>query len=325
MEIKQVTPSQPNADKMALLANIDRNINLHAALFDARGHITEQGRAVLAALPLRDATGAHLAETRTLTHQAVEEALQKAFFKLNEASFSFQVATQGAPPTEEQRGAFRTLGMVDALTVPHEAQYDVGVVFGGLLGAVQGRVNNLLQQGCTFSSIALLGGQRALFPDKEMGEHLQKVIGEKMYAELDEAHRLPKTEFEMMVCVWESFRRSNPGLADIPVVQVDSVLRVGKVKEAPGTPDTVVDLANTLTSGMQIPGLQSAPSSFLLSSSQPHGVRQLEDFLSSMAALRYPNLTKVDVVAYERETEPSLMLYAQELAKLVHAQFLARY
>ena len=47
--------------------------------------------------------------------------------------------------------------------------------------------------------------------------------------------------------------------------------------------------------------------------------------LTCVPALRYPNLTKVDVVAYERETEPSLMLYAQELAKLVHAQFLARY
>jgi hypothetical protein len=215
--------------------------------------------------------------------------------------------------------------MVDALTVAPGQHYDCGVVFGGLLAAVQGRIQNLLKQKCSFSSIALLGGQRALFQDKEQGEALKNVIGEQIYTELSTAGNLPRTELEMMMCVWESFRRSNPNFSSIPVVHVDSALRVGKVKEAPGTPDTVVDLVNTLTSGMRLPGLESAPGSFLLSSSQPHGIRQLEDFLSSMATLRYPNLTTADVVAYEREGEASVTLYAQELAKLVHAQFLARY
>jgi hypothetical protein len=101
MNIERVEQHQPDAEKMSLLAGIHRNINLHDVLFAQHGQMTARGRAVLAVLPLRDASGTSLSEAHNLSHLAVEQALQKAFFKPHEASFSFQVASQGAPPTAE--------------------------------------------------------------------------------------------------------------------------------------------------------------------------------------------------------------------------------
>lgn len=310
---------------MNLLGNINRNINSHLSLFDKDGMVTELGRRALSALSLKSSAGEDVANIRALSHHEVEGYLQAAFFRPHEAKFSFQVAQTGDTPSEEQLNAFRALGMVDKLTVAPTMHYDVGVIFGGLLGAVESRITNLLNQGCSFSSVALLGGQRKLFADRELGDHLKKVIGDERYDFLSQADQLPKTEFEMMLCVWDSFTQRNRDLSRIPVIEVNSSLRVNKIKEAPGTPDTVVDLANTLTCGLRVAGLAATPSSFILSSSQPHGVRQLEDFLSTMSSLSYPGLTTVDVVAYQREAPASLTLYGQELAKLVHAQFLGRY
>ena len=311
-------------DKMPNNLNVAGNINLTDKLFDRNGNVTQFFKEILETLPLFDSiSGAHLTSiSSTLTLPQVEQYLQAAFFRPNEAKFAYQVATEGELPNERQLAAFGKLGMVDALTVTAGNKYDLGAVFGGLLAAVDARSKYLLQQGVDFSSVALLGGQRPLI-ESELKENLATVIGQDYYTELEQKKTLPKTEFQMMRCVWDSYCRKNESLSSIPVIEVDSKLRIGKAKDSPHTPDTVVDLANTLTSGIAIPGLKTAPSAFIVSSSQPYAPRQREDFLSAMISLNYP-LAEVDVIGYPSSTPSSLKLYATEIAKLVHAQYLTR-
>lgn len=306
--------------------SISGNISVDTLLFDHANHATPFLKDLLSTLPLK----AHDSEVPltgdgagSILHAHIDELLQAAFFRPNEARFSYELAGEGDKPSQFQLDAFARLGMVDALTVASGRQYDLGAVFGGLLASVEARTRNMLDQGAVISSIALLGGQRPLI-EREKGAALAAVIGQGFYQELERASALPVTEFQMMRCVWESFCRRDPSLQSIPVIEVDSQLRIGKIKEAPGTPETVVDLANTLMSGKGIPGMQAAPQTFLLSSSQPHAVRQREDFLSSMVKLGYPIHSDVDVVGYVSASPPSLKLYATELAKLVHAQLLVR-
>jgi hypothetical protein len=316
--------------RVQFLTEVSGNIETAEVFFDKDGGLTDRCINVLRTLALHDAeTGEHLIDRLTnqgnLTHAAVEDALQKAFFKPNESKFSFEINSEGDLPSEHQKEAFRSLNMIDEIRVAPGASYDCGVVFGGLLTAIDARTSFLLDQGAEISSIALLGSQRKVIPDREGGEHLEKVIGETHYAELAQNGNLPKTEFELMKCVWESHCRRDESLRSIPVIEVNSEMRLGHVKEAPGTPDTVVDLLNTFTSGYRVPGLEAVPSTFLLSSSQPHAVRQREDFLASMTALNYPGNDQIDVVGYGTGNATKLKLFASEVTKFVHAQFLARY
>lgn len=322
------TPGQNIArpDRLERQLAVQSNLSVTTALFGTRGEIATGFRELLETLPLRNReSGRHLVDDPGVGHPQVEAYLQAAFFRPNEAKFSYQVAVEGEKPDERQIAAFSSLGMIESLSVRAGKQYDLGAVFGGLLGAVDARTKNLLQQGAELSSIALLGSQRSLVPDKELGQNLIAVIGQEYYQELQARSLLPSNEFQMMKCVWESYCRRDEKLRSIPVIEVDSQLRLQSIKQAPGTPETVVDLANTLTSGLRIPTLDTAPRTFLLSSSQPYAVRQKEDFLSSMICLNYPGISEVDVVGYQSPVMPSLKLFATELAKLVHAQYLIRY
>lgn len=326
----QRLPAAPTSQRVDYLNSVSGNFSSATLLFEPDGLPAQALIDVLSVLPFKAAEQSislaeALKDRSAFPHARVEELLQQAFFRPTEAQFSFETAAQGAPPTAEQLDVFRKLGMIEALTVPAGLSFDVGVVFGGLLGAVESRTRFLLDQKAELGSIALLGGARVLNPEREIGEPLSNAIGEIYFNELAQNNSLPRTEFEMMKCVWESFCRRDDKLRNIPVIEVNSDLRLGNVKEAPGTPDTVVDLANTLTSGVRIPGLSAAPSSFLLSSSQPFAPRQREDFLASLAVLGYPGLSDVSVVGYAAEQTPSLKLFGTEIAKWVHAQFLAKY
>lgn len=311
------------------LQQIEGNIDTSEILFNREGAPSKQLISALNAFPFKQVDGGRdlgdLVEKGELDHPQVEELLQQTFFRPTEAQFSFETAEQGAVPSDEQLSVIKSLGMVGELTVPHGSSYDTGVVFGGLLGAIDSRTNFMLQQKANLKSIALLGSERKIIEDREGGDKLQAVIGDEYYRELEADTSLPKTEFEIMQCVWESYCRKDDSLRALPIIEVNSEMRLGKVKEAPGTPNTVVDLANTLTSGYQISGLGAAPTSFLLASSQPFAARQREDFLTSMAVLMYPGLSEVSVVGYPPENTPSVKLFGTEIAKWVHAQYLARY
>jgi hypothetical protein len=330
---RSVTNQAQNLDhqpRLAYLEAINGNGLAPSALFQRNGELQEDFISLLKMLPLSDkSSGTHLVDTLAekvaLNIHEIESALQAAFFKPNAALFSFEVAADGGTPSAEQILAFTRFGLIDEIRIQAGAQYDTGVVFGGLLAAIDGRSKFLLDQDASLSSIALLGGKRALIPERELGQALENVIGEVYFAELAQAGTLPTTEYELMLCVWESYCRKNPALKEIPVIAINSDLRLGHIKEAPGTPDTVVDLANTLTSGSSIAGLSSAPTTFLLASSQPHAIRQREDFVSAMALLNYPGLAQVDIVGYANQANVSLKLYSQEVAKLVHAQYVSRY
>lgn len=323
-------PQTSSNSRIDYLSRVAGNASTTFELFDKHGTPTGLLKDALLALPLVNPhTGRHmvteLCEQGLFDHAHVEEMLQNAFFKPNAAKFSFEIASDSVAPSEEQLRVFKKLGLIDAITVPAGQSYDTGVVPGGLLGAIDSRTRNLLEQGARLSSVALLGGQRKIIPSRESGDALKKVIGEVYYKELEENHSLPETEFDLMQCVWESYCRRDESLRSVPVITINSDLRRGHIKEAPGTPETVVDLANTLVSGFRVPGLEGAPGTFLLSSSQPHTLRQREDFLAAFALLSYPGLEQVDVAGYSCPATTSLKLYGSEIAKLVHSQFIARH
>lgn len=315
--------------RMSYLERISGNGFTPIQLFSPSGEAQPEFVALLKHLPLIDKdTGVPLVETLQrdgkLDLAEIESVLQRAFYKTNESKFSFEVASDGAAPSDEQYAAFQKFGLVDEIRIQPGIKYDTGVVFGGLLGAINSRTKFLLDQNAELGSIALLGSKRALFGDRELGEALTKVIGAEYHEELKLTEKEPKTEHELMLVVWEAFCRRDNALREIPVIAIDSRLRVGNIRVAPGTPETVVDLANTIVEAGAIPGLQNAPSSFLIASSQPHAFRQREDFVSSMAVLNFPGLQQVDVVGYATAPTTSLKLFSQEVAKLVHAQFLER-
>ncbi|MCB0334849.1 MAG: hypothetical protein KDD62_01045, partial [Bdellovibrionales bacterium] len=272
----------PNRAHIEQLSSVTGNVNVTELLFDRRGQLTDFFRGVLATLPIRDPeTGASFIETaRGLDHRQIEDLLQDTFFKPNQAKFSYELV-EGEKPTSEQQSAFDALGLSEALTIKPATPYDMGAVLGGTIMAVDLRTRFMLEQEPILASIALLGGQRALdVKGKETPEVIKRILGAEYFDELAASNALPKTEYTMMLCVWEAFCRRDEALREIPVIAIDSKLRPDNVKATPGTPETVIDLANILISGERIPGLSSTPSSFLLASSQPHGIRQREDFLS---------------------------------------------
>ena len=311
------------------LEAIQGNASATTSLFDRHGIAKEEFIELLRTLPLQDIqTGVHLIDALEaqgpILHDTIESVLQETFFRPNETKFAFEIARDGEAPSAEQLAAFQKLGLIDAISIPPGAQYDAGVVFGGLLGAIDSRTNYFLAQEADIKCISLLGSQRRLLPHRgEAPDDIKRVIGDAFYEELEAQNALPETEYDLMRVVWEAKVRVRPELGSIAVVTVNSLLRSDEKRAAPGTPETVSDFCDSLTSGSPVPDLQAPPARFLLASSQPHSVRQREDFITDFVKHGYP-LDQVDVVGYVPDRAPTLKLLGTELAKLVHAQYRQR-
>jgi len=304
--------------------HIGGNVDGAALLFDEEGCATEGLLTALHALPLLDQQRRRHAldgVQRRLPLSRVEDLLQSAFYRPHEAFFSFQVNEKGTPPSSDQLASFASLHFVERLTIPRGSRYDVAVVVGGLLGAMDGRTSHLLQQGASFSAVALLGGQRPLNAQHEDRENILQYIGQKHFDEIAATKALPATEAELLSIVWEFYCRRNEQLRTLPVIEISSALRIGSAKAAPGTPETITDLFNSLVDRGPIPGLAAAPSTFLLSSSQPHAVRQRADFIAAAGGVSYP-ASQVDVIAFPKTEPLTIDLLGTELAKFVHAVFI---
>ena len=326
IEQSRVSHSLPDATRMATLKAVSSNVRLHDLLFTDQGLATERLKQLLATLKFKDSHGTLLHEQRSLTHHTVEEVLQECIVKSLMNKFSYEVAP-GVAPTPEQLEILDRLGLVAPIALVDPFPYDVGIVFGGLLEACCARVRNLISQDTTCSVIALFGSERELTQAREVPDQFVKTLGQDYVNDLYERNEFPKTEAAMMRCVWDKLVQGTK-YQDAQVIVVNSKLRTDEQRAAPGAIETVQDFREVVVSSQRLPGLTVAPTRFLLSSSQPHGIRQLADFLSSyIVPLRYPQQMTVDVVAYKRSaTSPtSLLLYLQELGKLVHSQYTARY
>ena len=282
-------------------------------LFEVDGAPSPQLSDALRALNLRCAAGSEF--SATLIHgqelPQIEAALQAAFFKPNESRWSYEVAGDGVQATPAQLAVFDRLGMIAPIAIPQSSGYDVAAILGGTLEAVVSRTKYLLSQPVEVPAVALLGGKRKLDPAREGPEKLRQYLGEVP------DDRLPKTEYEMMRAVWESyFCKVHPHLATVKVIGVDAEPSAQRLKSGPGTPETVVGLWNAL---LEQGG--PLPQRFILASSQPFAPRQELDFIvaSWNMGMRF---SQCDVVGYAAEKTPSLKLFGQELAKMVHGHFL---
>ncbi len=224
----------------------------------------------------------------------------------------FKLGTE--PPSSENLGLLRTLGMVDGLTLPTAFHKHLeALVLGSLAPSVRRRIAWFIKEAnrCTivgqYVTLYLLGSARPLYPEKENAEVLFNPTLDTLEFKPDwqPPTILPTTEAQMMQMVFNQ--------SDLPFgwesVLIDAPMQPtgveGKTRLA-NTADTVKELLKLV---------QNLSSKLLVLSGQPHCQRQLINVRTELA--KSGREFEVDVIGHPLLETVSLQVLRDEVARLL--------